>query len=437
MMSRRSPLRDSFDQRFFRCLPAPLFADERGSTAPFVALGMTMMLGMVALSVDLGMLLGARTESQRVADAAALAGAASFISEPDNQDRPRQWAIEYATKNKVHEADADVRPEDVDVLMGEKKVRVRVRNAVERGNAIPTIFARVLGWDQVDVSTVAAAQALPAGEGMCPIPLAFPDRWYDDNDDNIYDGEPDEWYEPFPGGDFPGEQDVQYTGYDLDDAAYGTLLEIKTRGGPQDGGSGNSICVADPNWRCWFQPLAINGEGPVGGGVDALRPWIRHCPNPQLYIKKGDRLYAASGSGNKQSLIHADGVDPDNYDFGDLVEEFPGVWEAGQPCPKVPVLGEDGYPMGEEECAGPGNMRVRVMPVISPDEVYGTGSDVYGVVSQMICVWIDKVAQNPSADPSTVSGSPGRRNVYVRVYDGCGGDGEGTGEFLWDLRLVE
>ena len=92
---------------------------------------------------------------------------------------------------------------------------------------------------------------------------------------------------------------------------------------------------------------------------------------------------------------------------------------------------------GEEECAGPGNMRVRTMPVISPDEVYGTGSDVYGVVSQMICVWIDKVAQNPSADPSTVSGSPGRRNVYVRVYDGCGGDGEGTGEFLWDLRLVE
>lgn len=435
MKPRRSPVRHSSAQQFFRRLRPSSLADERGSTAPFVALGMTMMLGMVALAVDMGMMLGARTDSQLVADAAALAGAASFISEPDNSDRPRQWAIEYATKNDVHGSDADVLPEDVDVLMGEKKVRVRVRNVAERNNAIPTIFARVLGWEEMDVSTVAAAQAFPAGEGMCPIPLALPDRWYDADDDNIYDGEP-EWYEPFPGGELPGQQDVHYTGYDLEDAAYGTLLEIKTRGGPASGGSGNSICVDFPSWHCWFQPEAING-GPGGGGVDELRPWIRHCPDPQLYLKEGDRLYAASGSGNKQSLIHTDGVDPDTYDFGDLVEEFPGVWEAGSPCPMVPILGDDGYPTGEEACAAPGNLRVRVMPVVSPDEVYGTGSGVYGVVSQLICIWIDKVAQNPSAAPSTVSGPPGRRNLYVRVYDGCGGDGEGTGEFLWDLRLVE
>jgi len=326
----------------------------------------------------------------------------------------------------------------VDVLPDEKKVRVRVRNVVERSNAIRTVFARVLGWDQVDISTVAAAEAQPAGEGMCPIPLALPDRWYDNNDDDLYDGPP-EWYEPFPGGDLPGQQDVHYTGYDLDDAAFGTLLEIKTGGGPAGGGSGNSICASQDqaSWRCWFQPEAING-GAGGGGVDALRPWIRHCPDLGFTLEVGDQLYAASGSGNKQSLIHdADGVDPDNYDFGDLVEEFPGVWRAGQPCPMVPVLDGNRNPTGAEECAGPGNLRVRVMPVVSPEEIYDTGSNLYAIVSQLVCVWIDKVAKDPTAAPSTVSGPAGRRNLYVRIYDGCGGDGQGTGEFLWKLRLVE
>ncbi len=47
--------------------------DEQGATLVLVALGISVFLGMVALAVDLGMLLGARTESQRVADAAALA----------------------------------------------------------------------------------------------------------------------------------------------------------------------------------------------------------------------------------------------------------------------------------------------------------------------------------------------------------------------------
>ncbi|MEE8572259.1 MAG: hypothetical protein V3T20_03270, partial [Gemmatimonadota bacterium] len=109
---------------------------------------------------------------------------------------------------------------------------------------------------------------------------------------------------------------------------------------------------------------------------------------------------------------------------------------AGLPCQMVPVLAGHGDPTGAEECAGPGNLRVRVMPVVSPEEIYDTGSNLYAIVSQLVCVWIDKVAKDPTAAPSTVSGE-GRGNLYVRIYDGCGGDGQGTGEFLWKLRLVE
>ncbi len=76
--------------------------DEQGATLVMVALGITVFLGMVALAVDLGMMLGARTESQRVADASALAGAGSLLSQPNDEDRARQWAIEYAALNTVH-----------------------------------------------------------------------------------------------------------------------------------------------------------------------------------------------------------------------------------------------------------------------------------------------------------------------------------------------
>ena len=121
MISRFSPIRHSFARQLSRRFPVSLASDERGSTAAFVAIGMLMMLGMVALAVDIGLLVGARTDSQRTADAAALAGAASFITAPDDADRPRQWAIEYAAKNTVHGTIADVRAEDVDVLMAERK----------------------------------------------------------------------------------------------------------------------------------------------------------------------------------------------------------------------------------------------------------------------------------------------------------------------------
>ena len=57
--------------------------------------------------------------SQRVADAAALAGAGSFITVPNDANRPRDWAKEYAAENTVLGTIADVRDEDVDVLVAE------------------------------------------------------------------------------------------------------------------------------------------------------------------------------------------------------------------------------------------------------------------------------------------------------------------------------
>jgi len=420
-----------------RCRHSPrqFIGSDQGSAMVLTALGMVVFLGIVALAVDLGMLMGSRTESQRAADASALAGAASLIGGPNDEVRAKAWAEDFAESHTVHGESVDLRPDqgsppDVEVLLAEKKVRVRVRNVTaERNNAIPTIFARVLGQDEVDVSTLAAAWAVPSGAARCPIPLALPDDWDDVDNDNIYD--PGEQYEPFD----PDNPLAFHTGYDLSDIVLGNegLIEIKTRGGPAGGGAGNSLCVDFPSWHCWFQPEAIDG-GSGSGGVDELRPWINDCPIPGIELTAGGFgnppegatiIYAASGSGNKQTLVG---------DFKDLIDNpaYEAEWgiytgSAGDRiCPVLPNSGG---------CAGPTNLRVRIMPVVRPDLVAGTGSKVHAPVAALVCVWIDKVAETPGGAHG--SGPPGRRNVYVRLYDGCGGEGVGNNPFAYTLQLIE
>src|SRR5690554_6197874 len=79
--------------------------NQRGAVILLVMLSVSAMLGMLALAVDIAVLFTARSEAQRAADAAALAGASGY-REYDPQvhpmlavDRARQLAYEYATRN--------------------------------------------------------------------------------------------------------------------------------------------------------------------------------------------------------------------------------------------------------------------------------------------------------------------------------------------------
>src|SRR3989442_14432547 len=55
---------------------------ETGSVIVMVAVTLVVLLGFLALGIDLGMLFAARTEAQRAADSAALAGASAFVENP-------------------------------------------------------------------------------------------------------------------------------------------------------------------------------------------------------------------------------------------------------------------------------------------------------------------------------------------------------------------
>jgi hypothetical protein len=165
--------------------PFETLRNERGSTIVVVALAVTGLLSVVALAVDTGLLFTAKGEAQRVADAAALAGAASFIEAPDDEDRARNLAVEYAARNDVRRESVVLEPEDVVVDAEAMRVTVSVRRTGDR--AIGTWFARVFGVDAVDVVAQATAEAVPAGGAICMKPFAIPDAWDDDNENGSYD----------------------------------------------------------------------------------------------------------------------------------------------------------------------------------------------------------------------------------------------------------
>ena len=170
---------------------------RRGATAVFVAVSLAALLGMVALAVDVGMLMKVRSDAQRAADAAALAGAQDFLKGTPQAQKTLalNHALEYASRNyvgwKYVDTSAAIITDSGSVLVGNSpeayvqvlpaqyKVRVFIRRATTA-----TWFGHMLGIDFVPITVKAAAQAVDAGTGKCVKPFAIPDMWADANDDN-------------------------------------------------------------------------------------------------------------------------------------------------------------------------------------------------------------------------------------------------------------
>lgn len=156
---------------------------ERGATLWMVAASLFVLLGMAALSVDLVSLYVARSEAQRAADSAALAGAKKFIevglttgltSTTQAETLARAEAKTVGGQNKVGGQAADIRDEDVTFdfpvggggLVTNPRITVTVRRVAARANAVPTFFARAMGIAEADVAATAMAEAYnPSGGG--------------------------------------------------------------------------------------------------------------------------------------------------------------------------------------------------------------------------------------------------------------------------------
>lgn len=182
--------------------------DERGAVLVLVAGSMVALLGFAALAVDVGFLMNARTEAQRTADAMALAAASAFIDDmPNAETLAASRALDYAAKNPVQGVTASFVPAtDMRIWLDEKKVQVTANFLRERGNPMPTFFAKILGISDVNVNAIATAEASRADQIGCLTPWAVGDMWedtYAEGDPGKYDyDDDDKSYTPTEGDTF-------------------------------------------------------------------------------------------------------------------------------------------------------------------------------------------------------------------------------------------
>jgi hypothetical protein len=451
-----------------------ILADQMGMAFVLVAISMVAVVSSAAIAIDIGLLVTARTESQRAAEAAALAGAGWLLQEPADAVGARARAKEFGLLNTVRGDGVVVLDEDIDVILDSSKVRVRVNNVRERGTAIPTFFARVFGVRNVNVRTLAAAWAAPVTgfdesrpDTRCLLPIALPDRWTDANGNGAFDA---------------GEN------YSADGTGYGPysegdLVAVKVSGSQDIGGpqacrdesplvNTNDLCreLADSdNWRCWWK----EDQG-SGGGAELLGSRIYPGDSCDLELGVGSTVWTSDAGGGKQSLantVHEDfggacetkWFDPDgiadngdqysevhcpNGSFGDLIRadlaRVPPVdlvWADpegnGSGCP-VNRLGDD------TKCYEGDSFRIREVPLVAPDQVNGTGGGINTVVTDFAGIFVDKVACSYNLNMFEKSG--GNQNVYIRIMTvnapggttGEGDPGPGpAGTTVKKLQLIE
>jgi len=357
--------------------------DARGVSMVFVAITIVAAMSAVALAVDVGMLLNARTEAQRAADSAALAGAGWLIPNPTDDAGAETEAINFGGLNTVTDIPVTLIPADVDVDLAQAIVTVTVRRRADRGTAVPTWFARVFGINQVDVEARAAAQAVPVGSARCLKPFAIPDAYDDadadsvfttgvDNYDPAFHGYGSDWRNPGS----PGDDGLGYVG------DFGRQMNIK-QGGPTD--------PPQPGWYYPWDIPQVDGSPAVGG---AKYSWnIANC-NPSI-ISFGEQYLIENGNM----------IGPTASGAQELIDLDPGAyWDTVTNT----VMNSNRSPNWE---ASP---RVGVVPVFDPARPFDPGKEPIEF-SNFIAMFFE-----------AVTGTGQNQEVTVRIMYATGIAGGGT-----------
>jgi hypothetical protein len=173
---------------------------ERGASLVLVGIGLTALLSVMSLAVDLGMLYVARSQAQRAADAAALAGASTFLQSGctssvggcvngGSQEGPaREQAKAAAAQNAILGQPASVANSDISFYYPTPEEPQIVVNVTRAG--IPTIFAKMFLVSTATVRATATAEAYNPDNGTanvdnsCVAPFLVP------NCDPLHTGAP-------------------------------------------------------------------------------------------------------------------------------------------------------------------------------------------------------------------------------------------------------
>jgi Flp pilus assembly protein TadG len=152
-------------------IPGSVGKPEQGFILIVVALILIALLGVVALAVDTGVLYGARTDVQEIADAAAMAGAFTFTNTPSlpQPATATNYALGVAVGNTV--MGKPIQPEDVTVTPDVANRRVTVTIRVSQS----TYFAKAIGISSAEVAATATAETARYATGSsCVKPWFLP-----------------------------------------------------------------------------------------------------------------------------------------------------------------------------------------------------------------------------------------------------------------------
>jgi len=286
--------------------------DRRGAAAPLIAVLMVPILGMVAFGVDYGYLLTVRSDLQRTADAAALAGAQDLVKTPYtalNVLAARYAVREYVRANlgegfTVRDSDIEIGKYNPETIYTELSlldqqpydtIRVTLRRDGSANSPVSLQFAPVIGVNSanVDVTSTAIIQKSDhLGSGADVLPFAVPaaewnqmengDTWYIYGDGKVIDG---------LGDDVPGNWGTVDIGSesnstsDIRDQILNGLRQEDIDALYEDGriSSNAEIIVAEPIW--------LNADTGLSTGmksaVEAIHGQKRIIP---IYDELGGKL---------------------------------------------------------------------------------------------------------------------------------------------------
>jgi Flp pilus assembly protein TadG len=270
--------------------------DRKGFVLVMVALVLVVLLGFVALAVDVGVAYGGRTEAQAAADAAALAGAFAFVVDSKATDSDvRDRAIAAANVNEIMGEPVAITAADVDVDMTARRVTVRVNHDMS------TFFARVLGISSMDIGVVAVAEASKTPTGAyCLKPFIVPGTALN----------PIDPCEACKNGQVLLDIDGKRTAYA--ESMLGTQFLVK----PQ-----NPSGAWAPSH---FMPVEISGSG-----AEVYRDDIAGCTG--VVVRCGDLLNAQTGnmSGPTRQGIEGGGQVEDGGLIGDPPDQYNDIADYG------------------------------------------------------------------------------------------------------------
>lgn len=146
---------------------APQEKGEPGSFTMMAALSLLFFMSFAALSIDYGFLVCSRAQLESAADAVALAASLDLDGTPEGLDKARSTAVQLMQLNDPNDNFAFDAERDVSfgfwnatTQTFDPEAPVTFINAVvvtagrtrERGNALPTFFARLMGVEQMQTS---------------------------------------------------------------------------------------------------------------------------------------------------------------------------------------------------------------------------------------------------------------------------------------------